>query len=332
MTKKDTLKLLLAAIILALFPLLATAQTPDFFSYQSIVCNDSKAPIENTMITLKISIIKDQANGEIVYTETHQPTTDNNGLIAIEIGNGQSEDDFSAIDWGTNTYFIQSDMDLNNDNNYTLTGTHRLLSVPYALHAKNAVPKEYIDHLVDSLSQLITALNEYNTPEADFTSTSQTVAPNAPVYFTSTSSNKPTSYLWHFSGGNPEISNESNPSVEFAAYGTHTAKLVVQNRFGKDSVIKEDYIFVPEAPVANFTASETSIEPGTTITFTSTSSQNPTSYLWNFGVGSPSTSTSASPSVLFSTQGSYTISLTVSNVTGSDTETKVNYIWSNDLP
>ncbi|MDA3853107.1 MAG: hypothetical protein PF444_02555 [Bacteroidales bacterium] len=133
MTNNKTLKLTFSFILLTLFPLIISAQAPDFFSYQSIVCDDSSTPIENSMITIKISIVKDVVDGDIVYTETHQPTTDKNGLIAIKIGNGASFDDFTAINWGANSYFIKSEIDLNNDNIFSLSGTHQLLSVPYAL-------------------------------------------------------------------------------------------------------------------------------------------------------------------------------------------------------
>lgn len=80
------------------------------------------------------------------------------------------------------------------------------------------------------------------------------------------------------------------------------------------------------APTANFTANATTITEGESVSFTSTSSGNPTSYSWSFQGASPATSTSQSPSVTYNTAGTYQVSLTVSNEAGSDSETKPAYI------
>jgi len=54
------------------------------------------------------------------------------------------------------------------------------------------------------------------------------------------------------------------------------------------------------------------------------SSNSPTSWQWDFGDGS--TSTQQNPSKIYTAEGSYTVSLTVTNAYGSDTEVKTNYI------
>ncbi|MCX7954764.1 MAG: T9SS type A sorting domain-containing protein [Bacteroidales bacterium] len=80
---------------------------------------------------------------------------------------------------------------------------------------------------------------------------------------------------------------------------------------------------------ANFTASATTVTVGQPVTFTNTSTGTITSYLWNFGAGaSPATANTAGPhTVTYSTTGYKTVSLTVSDGTNSDTETKTNYIY-----
>lgn len=93
----------------------------------------------------------------------------------------------------------------------------------------------------------------------------------------------------------------------------------------------EDYgIFiqssVPTAPVANFTANNQVVCVGQAVQFTSTSTGNPTSYSWTFTGGTPATSTSANPTVTYSTAGTYAVSLTVSNSIGTDTESQTAYI------
>ncbi len=78
------------------------------------------------------------------------------------------------------------------------------------------------------------------------------------------------------------------------------------------------------APTANFSADNTTVLVGGTVNFTDLSSGNPTSWSWNFGDGG--TSTQQNPSHVYSSVGDYTVSLTVSNANGSDTETKNAYI------
>ena len=79
-----------------------------------------------------------------------------------------------------------------------------------------------------------------------------------------------------------------------------------------------------QAPVANFTANTTSGCAPLIVNFQSTSTGNPTSYLWDFGNGN--TSTQANPSASYINPGSYTIKLTVTNASGSNTLTRNQYI------
>jgi M6 family metalloprotease-like protein len=82
----------------------------------------------------------------------------------------------------------------------------------------------------------------------------------------------------------------------------------------------------PQAPAADFTASATSIDVGDSVTFTDTSSNNPTSWSWTFNGGTPSSSTTQNPIITYNSAGTYTVSLTATNAVGGDTETKVDYI------
>ena len=79
--------------------------------------------------------------------------------------------------------------------------------------------------------------------------------------------------------------------------------------------------------VANFQANTVSVPEGGEVNFTDKSSGNPTSWKWTFEGGTPSTSTQQNPAnILYSNPGSYKVSLTVSDGTNSNTETKTNYI------
>ncbi len=88
----------------------------------------------------------------------------------------------------------------------------------------------------------------------------------------------------------------------------------------------------PAAPNANFTADATLVPTGTAINFTDSSSGNPTSWSWSFPGGTPSSSTLQNPSVTYSAEGTYNVSLTATNSIGNDTETKTNYITISNTP
>lgn len=83
--------------------------------------------------------------------------------------------------------------------------------------------------------------------------------------------------------------------------------------------------FGPSAPTAEFSGTPTTICVGNTVNFTDLSS-GADSYSWSFSGGTPSTSTSANPTITYNTPGTYDVSLTVTNTEGSDTETKVGYV------
>ncbi|HMA77282.1 MAG TPA: PKD domain-containing protein [Candidatus Krumholzibacteriaceae bacterium] len=145
------------------------------------------------------------------------------------------------------------------------------------------------------------------------------------VSFTDESTGSPTSWSWDFGDGG--TSTAQNPSYEYAASGTYTVTLTVSNSYGSDIETKTDYITVTEPtnpPVAAFSGSPTSGEVPLTVAFTDESTNNPTSWSWDFGDGA--TSTAQNPSHEYTAVGTYTVSLTATNTYGSDSETKTDYI------
>jgi gliding motility-associated-like protein len=77
-------------------------------------------------------------------------------------------------------------------------------------------------------------------------------------------------------------------------------------------------------PTADFTATPLAGCAPHVVYFTNTSTGNPTSYLWDFGNGF--TSVLQNPSTTYLTAGSYTVTLTVTNASGSNTKTMTSYI------
>jgi PKD repeat protein len=81
---------------------------------------------------------------------------------------------------------------------------------------------------------------------------------------------------------------------------------------------------IPPAPAAGFTANQTSGYSPLDIAFTDTSTNMPTSWIWDFGDGG--TSIEQNPVYQYTTAGSYTVSLKATNAGGSSTVTRTDYI------
>lgn len=83
-------------------------------------------------------------------------------------------------------------------------------------------------------------------------------------------------------------------------------------------------------PVADFTANFTTIAAGGQIQFTDQSTYNPTSWSWSFPGGTPASFNGQNPPpITYNTPGTYSVTLTVTNANGNDTEVKNNYIQVN---
>ncbi len=161
------------------------------------------------------------------------------------------------------------------------------------------------------------------TPTAGFTSSTNLLT----ATFENTSAGA-TSYEWDFGDG--ETSTEEDPSHTYAEDGNYTVTLTATNACG--SVTSTQTVVVVSLPTAGFSASATAGCAPFTVQFTNESSENATSFAWQFPGGMPATSTAENPSVTYSTAGTYTVTLTVSNAAGQDVVTQTDLIVVDDVP
>jgi len=122
-----------------------SAQSPEKMSYQAVVRDGLNKLVTNHAVGIRISIIRTSASGTVVYKETQSTTTNLNGLATIEIGTGTSTDVFSSIDWSKGPYFVKTEIDPSGGSSYSITATTQLLSVPYALYAKDVLNKQWTE-------------------------------------------------------------------------------------------------------------------------------------------------------------------------------------------
>lgn len=87
---------ILAAFIITVS---AAAQAPNKMSYQAVVRNASQTLVTSQPVGMQLSILQGSISGTAVYVETQLPTTNVNGLVTLEIGDGTVvSGDFSTID------------------------------------------------------------------------------------------------------------------------------------------------------------------------------------------------------------------------------------------
>lgn len=133
------------------------------------------------------------------------------------------------------------------------------------------------------------------------------------VQFTDLSTGVIDSWVWAFGDGG--TSTEQNPQHTYLSSGYYTISLTAIGPGGQDSEVKLSYFTVLNTPVAKFTATPDHGESPLEVQFTDRS-DDPLSWLWDFGDGS--TSTEQNPAHTYTTTGEYEVTLTVANECGED--------------
>ncbi len=156
-----------------------------------------------------------------------------------------------------------------------------------------------------SLSRTITVAAATTVPTAAFSFSPSSPAVGQSVQFTDTSLGNPTSWLWNFGDGT--TSAAQNPSHTFTTASAYAVSLTAVNASGTGNATRT--ITVIPALTAAFTYSPAAPAVGQAVQFTDTSIGNPTSWQWDFGDGF--SSTAQNPSHAYSSEGNYSVTLSV---------------------
>jgi hypothetical protein len=137
--KKNYLLRAVAVFVLSLSALCnLNAQVPQGFNYQAVLRNSNGTIMQNQTVTMQFTIHETTFNGTTVYSETQGVTTNNYGLVTLEIGQGTVvSGNFSSIHWGTNSYFLDVQAEYNSI--WYDLGATQFISVPYAMVADSAL-------------------------------------------------------------------------------------------------------------------------------------------------------------------------------------------------
>ncbi len=132
------MKKLVLLIVTVILVKAVQAQIPQTLNYQGIARNASGEPIRYQEISVRISIIDSALAGKVAYQETRRVLTNYVGLFNIVIGGPDAFyvlGSISAVDWATGNKHIRLEIDPAGQSNFTIAGTTKLQSVPYALYS-----------------------------------------------------------------------------------------------------------------------------------------------------------------------------------------------------
>jgi len=119
----------------------------------------------------------------------------------------------------------------------------------------------------------------------------------------------PYNFEWNTSGEEP---------------GSHRLRAIVRDNEGGIATAQTNVEIIGIPPRAAFLANRLNVITGALIQFSDESTNDPTSWEWDFGDGG--TSNLQNPTYTYFSAGNYTVTLTSTNSYGSDSESKANYI------
>ncbi|MCF2496852.1 tail fiber domain-containing protein [Dyadobacter chenhuakuii] len=126
----------IAVALVLLCSLLCNAQAPQQFSFQGVARDAAGKIVANSNVKLRLTIHKSTATGQSVFQEEHDAQTNSAGVFNINVGSVVGG--LTGVDWKSDIYFLQVELDPDGGNNLIDLGATQVMSVPYALHAEEA--------------------------------------------------------------------------------------------------------------------------------------------------------------------------------------------------
>ena len=124
----------LLLLVSLIFP--ARGQSPQGINYQGVARDLEGKPLASQNIAVRISILREESNGETEFAETHLVKTNSFGLFMLVIGQGNAAiGSFEFVSWAMGNKWLQIELDPAGGNSFQLLGSQQLMSVPYAFYS-----------------------------------------------------------------------------------------------------------------------------------------------------------------------------------------------------
>ncbi len=229
------MKRFLTIFTIALLTASVWAQSPQKISYQSVVRGADGKLLVSTTVGMQVSILQGAANGAAVYVESQTPTTNENGLVSVEIG--ATADSLSAVDWANGPYFIKVEIDPAGGTSYSIEGVSEILSVPYAMCSGNA----------DQLSkELMAMLEKHDIGTVSISASDAAVRVGVGKNLTAKPDFEANKFSWDFGDGNTADTTGASIKHAYDAVGSYNVSLSASSDVLSSSVIKLDAVQVTD--------------------------------------------------------------------------------------
>ena len=220
------------------------------------------------------------------------------------------------------------------DANPTISNAQNPIGVTYAIPGVKTITLVTTDNSSGCTATASQPITINMTPYASFT-TNAPQCSNVGFDFTNTGSTGGSwSYTWNFgANASPTISTAENPTgVMYSSAGTKTITFTVSGQGGCTQTSTQTIVVDP-APVAAFTSNGPQCT-GLPVDFTNLGSTTGVTYAWDLGAGAtPATSTDQNPTgVVYSTAGTKTVTLIVTNIASGCTATATGTVNINLSP
>ncbi|MGB3608061.1 hypothetical protein [Psychroserpens sp.] len=132
-------------LLIILLSIMGYAQSG--INYKALIKDDLGNVVANDLIIVQFDILEGTAQ-TAVYSEFHQVTTDDNGLIVLVIGEGTlfaGSPNYDTIDWGNDSHFLETSINIGNG--LITMGVTEFRTVPYALSSGDKSFESEIDNV-----------------------------------------------------------------------------------------------------------------------------------------------------------------------------------------
>jgi hypothetical protein len=114
-----------------------TANVPGAISYQAVARDAQGAPLADTNLQVRFTLLADSLSGSEEYVESHTLSTNSLGLFTTAFGAGTPvSNTFDNINWSAGHKFMNVQVDTGTG--MVDMGTQQLLSTPYSLYSAKA--------------------------------------------------------------------------------------------------------------------------------------------------------------------------------------------------
>ena len=160
-------------------------------------------------------------------------------------------------------------------------------------------------------------------PVAAFTVSPSVVCSSQTLTLDASGSLNAVSYSWEVPGAMPSSSSEKSPTFEFAFPGFYNITLIVENEFGRDTLLIPNAVLILTPPELDFSFQ---LEADSATVRFRQNSNTARTQTWDFGDGTKSTA--RNPTHQYQNPGVYEIFLIVENECGQDSMRQVVNIGS----